>query len=281
MNSVSNPISTADISPVVHFNAAASVPCLEVGPEMELAPQPDNFRFDDATHPHFDQETFPSATFPTRDEYTVLPCLSESAIVDMSATLNTNIEFDPFEFVDTGPYHQSPDQLLASTVPPSPSSSTCQLAALRNDMHSLVPIPARIINTQEKPPGPLISNGCRRFIVSILRAYPRMMTRPDNLPPFVHPIGCGLHFDQEESGRVDFDTSDAAAFVPLKPLAACHGIALMFVSRNANSDGFIWRTIESEHRQIMKEVSISVPEHCHELAHIRLPCRSRWTQIEQ
>lgn len=287
VSSGSNALSAADISPAVNFNISTSVPCLDIDPGLELAPQPDNrsfnedVRFDDATHTHLDQETFPSATFSTGDEYTVLPCFPESAIVDISTALSTNIEFDPFQFVDTGPYQPPPDQLLHSSASPSPSSTTCQLAAIRKGMYSLVPIPACIINTQEKPSGPLISNGCCRFIVSILRTYPRMMTRPDHLPPFVHPIGCGLHFEQEESQRVDFDAFDSAAFVPLKPLAACYGIAHIFVSRNANSDGFIWRTIESEHRRIMNEVSISVPEHCHELARIRLPCRSRWTKAQQ
>lgn len=58
VNSVSNPLSAAGISPVGHFNASASVPCLDFGPGLELAPQPDNLRFDDATRPHLDQETF-------------------------------------------------------------------------------------------------------------------------------------------------------------------------------------------------------------------------------
>ncbi|KAL6399262.1 hypothetical protein AUP68_17806 [Ilyonectria robusta] len=255
-----NPPHAADLPPAVNFNTSTSMLCLDVVSGLELAPQPDNLafnndiRFDDANPTYLDQETFASATFPTGDESTALPCLPDSAVVDMSTALSTNIEFDPFPFVDTGPHQPAPDLLLPFSASASPSSPTCQLAALRKNMYSLVPIPARIINTQEKPSGPLISNGCCRFIVSILRTYPRMMTRPDNLPPFVHPIGCGLHFDQEESRRVNFDMSDSTEFVPLKPLAACHSIAQMFVSRNSNSEEFIWRTIESEQRRIMNEM---------------------------
>jgi hypothetical protein len=96
-----------------------------------------------------------------------------------------------------------------------------------------------------------ITNECRRLIMSVLRTYPLMVTRPDALPPFVHPLGCGLHFDgRDEPYRSSTD------FAPLEPLAACIGIAHMFAARTVNSDGFLWRTIGGEQRRILDEVSL-------------------------
>ncbi|KAK3371018.1 hypothetical protein B0T24DRAFT_304599 [Lasiosphaeria ovina] len=109
-----------------------------------------------------------------------------------------------------------------------------------------------------------MSNGCRQLIVSILRTFPRMMVRaPTGLPPFVHPLGCGLHFAQgPDAGGLDdgwaavqqFEAApNGAGFIPLRPLAACIGVAHIFVARTANSDEFLWQTIEAEHRRIRAE----------------------------
>ncbi|KAJ2905387.1 hypothetical protein MKZ38_005485 [Zalerion maritima] len=102
-----------------------------------------------------------------------------------------------------------------------------------------------------------ISNGCRQFLVSILRTFPRMMMRPDNLPPFVHPLGCGLHYDKQQVWSIDScaETASAAGFAPLNPLAACASVAHLFASRTVNSEEFLWRTIDGEHRRLLDEMS--------------------------
>jgi hypothetical protein len=105
-------------------------------------------------------------------------------------------------------------------------------------------------------PGQLLSNGYREFIISVLRTYPRMMMRAETLPPFVHPIGCGLHFSKDEGWQLDVGPS--AVFTTLKPLAACMSIAHIFSSRTANTETFLWRTVESEQRWIRHEVRSSV-----------------------
>lgn len=95
-----------------------------------------------------------------------------------------------------------------------------------------------------------VSASCRQFIISVTRAFPRMMMRPQTLPPFVHPVGCGLEF----SGDQETWQADPPTFAPLKPLAACVNIAHAFVTRVPNSDQFLWHTIDAEHQRIRNEV---------------------------
>lgn len=97
---------------------------------------------------------------------------------------------------------------------------------------------------------------CRRLVLSVIGSYPYMMTQPDNLPPFVHPVACGLHFDGRESIPM-LTAGSAKPFDPLKPLAACIGIAHAFASRTANTEEFLWRTIASEERYIQETVSFN------------------------
>jgi hypothetical protein len=113
-----------------------------------------------------------------------------------------------------------------------------------------IPIPASTVTVQ--PSETFFSTGIRQHIINVIRAYPRMMTRPGNLPPFIHPHGCALHFDQRPGSRVD--DYGAANFAPLHPLAACISIAHMFNSRMSGSEDLLWRTIASEQQRLMDEV---------------------------
>jgi hypothetical protein len=79
-----------------------------------------------------------------------------------------------------------------------------------------------------------------------------MLTMPENLPPFIHAHGCGLHFDPQATFQVDAHAK--AQFSPLHPLANCISIAHMFNSRTANSVELVWRTIESERHRLVEEV---------------------------
>ena len=107
----------------------------------------------------------------------------------------------------------------------------------------------------QQPCERFMSNGCRQLIAPILRAYPRMMAQPDNLPPFVHPLGCSLHHNQLEENVWQAEVIDSAAFTPLKPLAACMSIAQIFSMRTANSADFLWRSIDSEQQRFEDEAS--------------------------
>jgi hypothetical protein len=113
-----------------------------------------------------------------------------------------------------------------------------------------IPIQASTVTVQ--PSETFFSTGIRQHIINVIRAYPRMMTRPGNLPPFIHPHGCALHFDQRPGTRVD--DYGTANFAPLHPLAACISIAHMFNSRMSGSEDLLWRTIASEQQRLMGEV---------------------------
>ncbi|KAH8820723.1 hypothetical protein F5884DRAFT_764964 [Xylogone sp. PMI_703] len=78
------------------------------------------------------------------------------------------------------------------------------------------------------------------FIASMLRGYPSMMLQPNNLPPFIHPLGYG----RQGSRDLSFP----------EPLAICTSIAHMFVARTDQSSTFIYRTIETERQRFMDEM---------------------------
>ena len=150
---------------------------------------------------------------------------------------------------------ESGTEILTPVAASAPSFLAAgSLSNAHADAGSLVPIPDQFISPLNPPPSQRISSGCRRFILSILRTYPRMMTGPGNLPPFIHPVGCGLHFNHRDGKVRDAYTTGSTASALLKPLAACQSIAQIFVSRTPNTSDFIWRTIENERRTIHKEV---------------------------
>ena len=101
-----------------------------------------------------------------------------------------------------------------------------------------------------------ISVSCRQFVISVTRSFPRMMTRPHTLPPFVHRVGCGLEHVSQETKQ-----TDPQIFAPLKPLAACVSMSHMFAAGMPNSDQFLWQTMDAEHKRIRNEVSGSTV-HC-------------------
>jgi hypothetical protein len=99
-----------------------------------------------------------------------------------------------------------------------------------------------------------ISHSCRQLIISLVRAFPRMIVKPESLPPFIHRVGCGLEYNDNEPCQMVVE-SGAPVFAPLRPLAGCVNIARIFVSRVPNSEDFLWQTIEAEQRRIRDAVS--------------------------
>ncbi|KAK4442505.1 hypothetical protein QBC34DRAFT_454677, partial [Podospora aff. communis PSN243] len=108
---------------------------------------------------------------------------------------------------------------------------------------SLVPYPRR-----------QISPGCRQLIISTVRSFPRMMTRLDNLPPFIHQHGCQLHFGLPLMSEV-VPVFSPEAGGPLRPLAACMRLAQVFVSQAPDAAGLLWDGVDSEHRRIVSEMA--------------------------
>jgi len=73
------------------------------------------------------------------------------------------------------------------------------------------------------------------MIIDMISAYPRMMTRRETLPPFIHaysPAG---------------DTEDDQNSLP-EHLSNCMGIAQLFAVRNDDTNSFVWATIRAEIR---------------------------------
>ena len=158
----------------------------------------------------------------------------------------------PFSSTTYEAYHRLSLDVMPSvsfTLPPdlgtlfSVSPSDLQLSVLR---------PA--INGREKWVSQPSWSGCGQLIMAMIRPFPRMMTQSDSLPPFVHPISSGLYINRENPWRVEL--APLETFSPPKPLAACISICHIFTSRTANSEEFLWRTVDNEHQQIIDEVSV-------------------------
>ena len=177
------------------------------------------------------------------DMFTTVSLHRDAELPSLPPTPNPAIDgINAFLLFEEGSTH--------NLIPSTPLASRDPDDATTDDQ-SLVPVPDRTIGAPPKLSSRRISRGCRRFILSTIRTYPGMMVTPDNLPPYVHRVGCGLHFDEKDELP---HSTETGAFAPLKPLAACYGIAQIFASRGPNTSDFLWRTIENEHLLIRNEV---------------------------
>jgi hypothetical protein len=111
----------------------------------------------------------------------------------------------------------------------------------------------------------LLTHGCRQLILATIRSYPRMLTRPQTLPPFVHLLGCGLRqgVEGELEDRVSLSSSSSSSgslFAPLEPLAVGVAVASFFASSGAGrwqgsggpEEQQLWRAMDLEHRRILE-----------------------------
>lgn len=73
------------------------------------------------------------------------------------------------------------------------------------------------------------------MIIDMIYAYPRMMTRRETFPPFIHAYSPVI------------DTVEDQYSLP-EHLAHCMGIAQLFVARNDDTRSFVWSTIRAEMR---------------------------------
>lgn len=72
-------------------------------------------------------------------------------------------------------------------------------------------------------------------IIEMIHAYPRMMTRRETLPPFIHAYSPGT------------DTASDQTRLP-EHLTNCMGIAQLFAVRSHDTQSFLWATIRAEMR---------------------------------
>ncbi|TVY47503.1 hypothetical protein LOCC1_G002248 [Lachnellula occidentalis] len=73
------------------------------------------------------------------------------------------------------------------------------------------------------------------MIIDMIYAYPRMMTRRETLPPFMHACSPILNHGDEQNKLPEHLTN-------------CMGIAQLFVGRSDDTHSFIWSTIRAEIR---------------------------------
>lgn len=196
---------------------------------------------------------------PERSSFTSTSLAGNDLNMVLSSPDSSNLDIDHFLRSGHGDYQNIFSDLLS---PPGKDASVSIFPSgapfiapgspshAHTDDRSLVLIPDRTNNPPARLGNRRISASCRRFALSIIRTYPRLLTPPRELPLFIHPVGCGLHFDHRDDCGLDNITT----FAPLGPLATCQGIAQLLVSRIPNTTEFLWRTVENERRVILKEV---------------------------
>ena len=81
------------------------------------------------------------------------------------------------------------------------------------------------------------------LIIQAWRAFPTMMLRRETFPWFIHPRSQLLPTSSEEN----------VVALP-RAISSCMGISQMFASRTPETKPFLWRTIEAEYRQLVKDV---------------------------
>ncbi|KAE8548320.1 hypothetical protein EYB25_008698 [Talaromyces marneffei] len=87
-----------------------------------------------------------------------------------------------------------------------------------------------------------ISEPVSRFIatsvIEMIRTYPLMMLRIENLPPFIH----GHWYRPSVNGRSSLP----------EPLVNCMGIAQIFASRNIESKSYLWHLVKLEQQSFIE-----------------------------
>ena len=182
----------------------------------------------------------------TGDQYTALFFFSQKNHVALDLAFRSG-SVDKLTLGSTGPGKNK--TAWEYPLSPQPSFSLVSLPHTFRELQSMAS--GNELLAPKGHSSSIISDGCRKLIIASVRAYPRMVTRLDNLPPFIHPLACRLHYRQGNAMPPD---SSPVTLSPLKPMAACINIAHMFNARTTSSDPFLWRTIESEHSRIKDEV---------------------------
>ncbi|KAK0706179.1 hypothetical protein B0T26DRAFT_755704 [Lasiosphaeria miniovina] len=283
--SAAEPPSTAVVPTTSAVLSEPIVPPLDLAPETELGldqlnqsltqgPAPDNHTAENDAlfNDSGGSSSLVQSSFAfTGDQYASMFYASQSAVVNLhlGRPISGGFRYADVTELDLlpSPDHHDGDVLLG-LLPKRPTAS--DLVPRPHDSARLFDHGRVFPHDAHQPTPRTMSNGCRQLIVSILRTFPRMLVRaPTGLPPFIHPLGCGLHFAQgPDAGGLDdgwaavqqFEAApNGAGFIPLRPLAACIGVAHIFVARTANSDEFLWQTIEAEHRRIRAEMHQFTP----------------------
>jgi hypothetical protein len=140
-----------------------------------------------------------------------------------------NNPVDSFNFkLDDPSFYTGQELQLASLPSPSPSDHiipAAQMVPSQSDWTELSHF-SRNVRTG-------IQQICVTMIIEMVSAYPRMMTRRETLPPFIHTHA------PTPSTRSDQNK------LPMH-IANCMGIAQLFAVRNGDTRSFIWATIRAE-----------------------------------
>jgi hypothetical protein len=108
--------------------------------------------------------------------------------------------------------------------------STIDSAIVRDRwMESIVPTPDQV--PKIVPPNTIL------FLSGVLKTYPKLMLKPDGLPPIIHPL-------QIINGR------------PPTPIANCYSLVRMWYGQVDGSEAIVIATVQKEMSRLLEEVRI-------------------------
>lgn len=178
----------------------------------------------------------PGAPFsPTTMEAVATPAADDSFMTLFNNASNNhstnNIDADIL-LPDDYSYYYSAKQLQLPTfspvLPPTPIATTSTGTSPSSDVVISGHFTKNSIKTG-------IHQAYAAMIIDMIYAYPRMMTRRETLPPFMHALSPVINSRDDQSK------------LPVH-LTNCMGIAQLFVVRSDDTHSFIWTTIRAEMR---------------------------------
>lgn len=167
--------------------------------------------------------------FSTTTTATSMARFEENAFQTLlNHTFHSPIDSFNFQFDDPS-FYMGQELQLASLPSPSPSDHiipAAQMVPSQSDWTELSHF-SRNVRTG-------IQQICVTMIIEMVSAYPRMMTRRETLPPFIHAQAPSHAFNDPNK-------------LP-EHIANCMGVAQLFGARNNDTRPFIWTTIRAEMR---------------------------------
>jgi hypothetical protein len=171
--------------------------------------------------------TMVAGTTPAGED-SFMTLLNKSLSNDATRTSFSDINFQ----LDDNSYYYSGKELQLPTFSPVLPPSTIATSTIGTSP------PTEMVTSRHFAKNGVktgIQQTCATMIIDMVCAYPRMMTRRETLPPFMH------------TNSFAEDADDNQNKLP-EQLTNCMGIAQLFAVRSNDTHSFVWATIQAEMR---------------------------------
>jgi hypothetical protein len=171
--------------------------------------------------------TMVAGTTPAGED-SFLTLLNNTLSNDATSTIFSDINFQ----LDGNSYYYSGKELQIPTFSPVLPPSTIATSTTGTSPPTEIVTSRHFAKNSVKTS---IQQTCATMIIDMVHAYPRMMTRRETLPPFMHTYSFADDADDNQDKLPE-------------QLTNCMGIAQLFAVRSNDTRSFVWATIRAEMR---------------------------------